>query len=169
MDSNPKTVFGIAKPSLAAVPPVAAFYLGQALADGAAKYGRFNWRAKPVTASIYYDAALRHVMAWHDGEDCAADSGVHHLAHAMANFAILLDAMETGTLIDDRGGLPGRAAVFIAQSVRNVASQKRTQPVKLTTEKGVLAWGFQCLGALSKRSVARLVPLARPAPRPGST
>lgn len=70
--------------------------------DGKAKYGLMNWRTSGVAASVYYDAALRHLLAWYDGEDYAQDSGVHHLAHAMACFAIVLDAMHSGTLTDDR-------------------------------------------------------------------
>jgi hypothetical protein len=41
-------------------------------------------------------------MAWFNGEECAQDSGVHHLAHAMACLAILLDAKTCGKLNDDR-------------------------------------------------------------------
>ena len=61
-----------------------------------------NWRKDPVTASTYYDAMQRHMLAWQDGEDHAADSGLLHLAHVMANCAILIDAAACGTLIDDR-------------------------------------------------------------------
>jgi hypothetical protein len=42
------------------------------------------------------------LFAWFDGEEVASDSGVHHLGHAMACLAILLDAQETGNLVDDR-------------------------------------------------------------------
>jgi hypothetical protein len=73
-----------------------------ALLDGAAKYGRMNWRATPVRASIYVDAAKRHINAWLDGEDLDPDSGLPHLGHAIACIAILIDAEAAGTLIDDR-------------------------------------------------------------------
>lgn len=108
-DDNPKTLIGLTKPSLSAIPPIAMFHMGGAMADGRRKYGAMNWREKRVTASIYYDAAMRHLLSWFDGEEMAADSGVHHLGHAMACFAIILDAQATGNLNDDRptpGNLP---------------------------------------------------------------
>jgi hypothetical protein len=37
-----------------------------------------------------------------DGEELAADSGVHHLGHARACCNILLDAAENGFLVDNR-------------------------------------------------------------------
>lgn len=70
--------------------------------DGADKYGPYNWRDNAVIASIYVDAATRHLTAWLEGEELAADSEVHHLGHAIACLAILLDAQETGNLVDDR-------------------------------------------------------------------
>lgn len=109
-DDNPKTVFGVAKPGVHAIPPSALLYLGQAMEDGRKKYGLMNWRTDRVSASTYYNAmAARHLPAFWDGEDVAADSKIHHLAHVMACCAILIDAIETGQLNDDRpvkGNLP---------------------------------------------------------------
>jgi len=107
--TDPKKKFGVKKPSLDAVPPVAIFTLGSAMADGARKYGAMNYRGASVSAKIYYNAAMRHWMAWWDGEDLASDSGMHHLGHAMACACIILDAEVHGTLEDDRpvkGDLP---------------------------------------------------------------
>lgn len=101
-DDNPKTVHGAAKPGLHAIPVSALLHLGQAMEDGRRKYGLANWRQDRVSASTYYNAALRHLMAWWDGQDEAPDSGLHHLAHAMACMAIVLDADEIGKLNDDR-------------------------------------------------------------------
>lgn len=100
--TNPKDRLGIAKPGFTAIPPSALIYLGMAMEDGRKKYGRMNWREKEVMASIYVDAGLRHKLSWWDGEEDASDSLVHHLAHDMACNAILLDALVTGNLIDDR-------------------------------------------------------------------
>lgn len=72
------------------------------LLDGALKYGRTNWRATPVRASIYVDAARRHLAAWYEGEDADRDSGIPHLGHALACLAILVDADACHTLLDDR-------------------------------------------------------------------
>jgi hypothetical protein len=73
-----------------------------AMMDGAKKYGPYNWRAKKVVASIYIDAAMRHLATWFEGQETASDSKVHHLGHAIACCAILLDAQATGNLVDDR-------------------------------------------------------------------
>nr|DAU76344.1 MAG TPA: hypothetical protein [Caudoviricetes sp.] len=119
-DDNPKTAVGLTKPSLSAVPPIAMFHLGKAMSDGMRKYGKMNYREKKVSSSIYYDAALRHLMAWYDGEQIASDSGVHHLGHAMACMAILLDAEALGQLNDDRP-TPGPLPAFLAANTASAA------------------------------------------------
>jgi hypothetical protein len=101
-DDNPKTVLGVTKTPLHLVPPSATYHLADAFADGASKYGPYNWRDKTVSASIYVSAAKRHIDDFWDGEDLSRDAKVHHLAHAMACMAIILDAMSVGKLNDDR-------------------------------------------------------------------
>jgi hypothetical protein len=101
-DPNPKDAIGRLKPGIHTIPPAALLHLGLAMTDGAAKYGLTNWRAHPVLASIYYDAAFRHLASWWDGEPHARDSKVHHLAHVMACCAILIDAEINGCLIEDK-------------------------------------------------------------------
>jgi len=100
--TNPKDLVGDTKVSLTKLPAVAIVHGAHAMMDGARKYGPYNWRAKKVVAHIYVDAALRHLTAWFEGEELAQDSKVHHLGHAIACCAILLDAQETGNLVDDR-------------------------------------------------------------------
>jgi hypothetical protein len=101
-DDNPKTAVGSAKVPLDLVPPVALHQLACVFADGAKKYGPYNWREKRISSSVYYAAALRHITAWWDGEDVAEDSGQHHLAHAMACLTLVLDSQELGMLNDNR-------------------------------------------------------------------
>lgn len=82
--------------------PFAATAMGcLALLNGALKYGRANWRASPVRASIYVDACHRHIAAWFEGEE-NDEEGVPHLSSALACLAILADAKAAGTLHDDR-------------------------------------------------------------------
>jgi hypothetical protein len=119
-DDNPKTAIGVRKPMLSVLPPVALFQMGQAMKDGKEKYGLMNWRQHRVSSSVYYDAAMRHIMSWWDGEQRAQDSGVHHLAHAMACLAILLDAESIGKLNDDRP-LAGNLPTFIADNTKAAA------------------------------------------------
>lgn len=101
-DNNPKSKFGIKKVPLHLVPPSSMIYLGMAFGNGAAKYGAYNWRSTNIAASVYYAAALRHLVAWWDGEQNAKDSGLPHLAHALASIALIVEGTEVGNLVDDR-------------------------------------------------------------------
>lgn len=100
--TNPKDSIGRQKVDLSLVPDTAYIHLADALMDGAGKYGPFNWRDKSVSARVYVAAARRHLAAWMAREEVAADSGVHHLGHAMACMAIIIDAQFHGCLVDDR-------------------------------------------------------------------
>jgi hypothetical protein len=100
--TNPKDLIGSDKMPLHLFPMTAVIYGTLALLDGALKYGRGNWRAAGVRASIYFDACIRHLTRWFEGEDIDPDSGLPHLAHAEACLAILIDAKEAGKLKDDR-------------------------------------------------------------------
>lgn len=100
--TNPKDALGSDKLPLHLWPTTATALGCLGLLDGALKYGRSNWRVMGVRASIYYDAARRHLDAWFEGEECDPDSRLHHLAHALACIAILVDAEAVGKLHDDR-------------------------------------------------------------------
>ncbi|MEX0718037.1 MAG: dATP/dGTP diphosphohydrolase domain-containing protein [Planctomycetaceae bacterium] len=100
--ANPKDRIGARKPPLHLVPPAAEIAESLVMALGAQKYGPFNWRSARVKASVYVAAARRHLLQWFDGEDDDPESGVSHLAHARACLGILLDALATGQLVDDR-------------------------------------------------------------------
>ena len=113
--TNPKDLIGMTKPALGLVPPAAIIHLAKAMQNGAEKYGPYNWRENKVQLMVYIHAALRHLMQALDGEDVAEDSGVLHLAHAGACISIVLDALETGNLVDDRP-LPGAASRLIKEN-----------------------------------------------------
>ena len=100
--TNPKDAIGSDKIPLHLWPTTATALGSMALLDGACKYGRSNYRAIGVRASIYYDAAMRHLSKWFEGEEEDKDSGLSHLAHALACLAILVDAKAAGKLNDDR-------------------------------------------------------------------
>jgi hypothetical protein len=99
---NPKDLVGNTKVSISKLPVIAVIEGAMAMMDGAEKYGPYNWRDKEVKASVYVDAALRHLYCWFEGQELASDSLVHHLGHAIACCAILLDARAHGKLVDDR-------------------------------------------------------------------
>jgi len=100
--TNPKDALGADKVPLSLWPETATILGAMGLLDGMLKYGRLNWRAVGVRASIYEDAARRHLAAWFEGEDTDPDSGLPHLAHCLASLAIIVDAIATGKFRDDR-------------------------------------------------------------------
>ena len=115
---NPKDLIGARKCPLELVPPVSLIYQAEAMRQGAEKYGSYNWRKKKVRAMIYVGAALRHLLAYVDGENQATDSGISHIAHALACLGILADATEGGFLYDDRP-VQGAASKVIARFDRS--------------------------------------------------
>lgn len=123
-DENPKDAIGSRKPALHLVPQSANILEAVVFGHGADKYGgAYNWRVKPVRASIYLSAAMRHLAQWLDGQNDDSESGISHLAHARACLAILIDAQTTNCLIDDRPPT-GKSAELI---------QKHTKAVSLTS------------------------------------
>jgi len=100
---NPKELAGAKKPaSWSVMPRWVVLQVGRVMSVGAAKYGAFNYRETPIAASTYQDALERHLALWFDGEDNDAETGVSHLASAIASCTLLLDAQATGQLVDDR-------------------------------------------------------------------
>jgi hypothetical protein len=99
--SNPKDLIGSTKPGISAIPLPVLYMLGAAMTEGT-KYGRHNYRVVGVRASVYFDAAFRHMADYWEGQTTDPDSGLPHLAKAMACFAIILDADENEMLTDDR-------------------------------------------------------------------
>lgn len=108
--TNPKDAIGSNKLPLHLWPTTATAVGCVGMLNGALKYGRSNFRAVGIRASIYYDAARRHIDAWFEGEECDPDDGVPHLAAALSCLAIIVDAQAAGKFTDDRmvrGGYRG--------------------------------------------------------------
>lgn len=101
-DTNPKQALGMSKLPMHLASPLPMAYMALGLANGALKYGKANYKATPVLASIYIDGFLRHVEAWLEGEEFDPDDGAPHLGAALANIAIIIEARAAGTLVDDR-------------------------------------------------------------------
>ena len=70
---------------------------------GARKYDVDNWKHVPDAKRRYYDAAMRHIDAWWNGEQADQETGVHHLAHATCCllFLLALDDTEAEVDVDD--------------------------------------------------------------------
>jgi len=69
---------------------------------GAEKYARNNWKkGAPMTETE--DSLMRHLLAFHNGEDLDEESGMSHLAHVICNAQFLLENYYMhGGDIDDR-------------------------------------------------------------------
>ncbi len=130
-DNNPKTVQGLAKAPLHLVPPALVEGAAEAFANGAEKYGPFNWREAKISSTVYYAACMRHLHAWYDRvdpADKAPDSQIHHLKHAVACLALLLDTMGTDLLNDNRP--PARIKPCPAATTPNTSSETKSAPSK---------------------------------------
>lgn len=100
--TNPKDIIGINKVPLSTLSCPVLCEMGLGMLEGARKYGRHNYRVEGVSATIYYDATLRHLMAWFEGEDIDPDSGLSHVTKALTALMVLRDSMLMGNWIDDR-------------------------------------------------------------------
>lgn len=121
--TNPKDAIGSDKLPLHLWPETATALGCLGLLDGALKYGRANFRAIGVRATIYVDACKRHLNAWLEGEDEDSDSGLPHLAHALACLAIIVDAKAAGKLNDDRQ-FPGGYRALVTELTPHVRRLK---------------------------------------------
>ncbi|WP_292099428.1 dATP/dGTP diphosphohydrolase domain-containing protein [Mesorhizobium sp.] len=104
--TNPKDSIGARKwRQYATVPSTVAVEIGVAMLEGAAKYGRHNYRVAGVRASVYVDAAKGHIDSWWEGEDYDPDvpgQKLSHITKAIASLVVLRDAMIQDMLNDDR-------------------------------------------------------------------
>ena len=101
-DTNPKDAVGTKKVPFSTVSAPVIAEVGLAMLEGARKYGRHNYRAVGVRASVYYDAMRRHVDAWWEGEDVDIDSNLSHITKALACLVVLRDSMIMENWMDDR-------------------------------------------------------------------
>lgn len=101
--TNPKDAVGVRKAPFSTVPMQVVGEAGLALLEGALKYGRHNYRVAGLRSSVYFDATMRHLTSWWEGEDIDPDSGLSHIAKAIASLLVLRDAqMNDMVKFDDR-------------------------------------------------------------------
>ena len=113
-------MIGSTKLPLNLVPDTVSIYAAMAFAEGASKYGAYNWRTAGVRFSIYYAAMRRHQKKLWNGQWADPKTKVPHLASVIACAGIIADAQLVGKLIDDR---PPRADVerLIAEAEEVIA------------------------------------------------
>lgn len=102
-DTNPKDAVGIRKIAFSVLPWQVLCRVALGMMEGAAKYGRHNYRASGVRASVYFDAVVgRHLTNWWEGNDIDPESGLHEIDKALAGLMVMRDSILQGNFIDDR-------------------------------------------------------------------
>jgi dATP/dGTP diphosphohydrolase len=80
--------------------------VGRVFTKGAAKYAEWNWVHVPNAKVRYFNAALRHLTAWWEGEQKDPEFGTNHLANACCCVLFLL-ALDLGGEFNDHSDKPG--------------------------------------------------------------
>lgn len=57
---------------------------------GAKKYEVDNWKKVPEARERYFDASMRHIISWYQGERNDPETGYNHLAHAVCCLLFLI-------------------------------------------------------------------------------
>lgn len=84
MSQQPEGVkFDQGKPRFSLLPLKELGQVIDVLEYGARKYAPNNWQLVPSSNERYFDAAMRHIIAFRLGEKNDTESGKSHLAHAI--------------------------------------------------------------------------------------
>ena len=98
--------FDNGKPPINLVPPESIIAAARVFGFGAQKYGENNWRhdLDKFPYSRHYASIMRHLLAFHSGEDLDPESGLPHTHHALTQMIILVMCEMQGNkdLVDDR-------------------------------------------------------------------
>jgi dATP/dGTP diphosphohydrolase len=126
--TNPKDAVGVRKMPFSVLPWRVLCGVALAMLEGACKYGRHNYRAAGVRASVYFDAVVgRHLTDWWEGVDIDPDSGLHHIDKAIAGLMVMRDSILQGNFTDDRpprGNLDMAAMNRAAAEIMDVHADK---------------------------------------------
>lgn len=101
-ETNPKDAVGVQKVPFSVLSMQVLGEMGLGMLEGARKYGRHNYRVTGVRASVYFDAAMRHLVDWYEGQDIDPTSGLHHLTKLLTTMMVLRDGMLQENWVDDR-------------------------------------------------------------------
>jgi len=101
-DDKPQDLSYGKKPPLSLVPPSAIIYASKALENGSKKRSPYNWRESKISIMQTLDKTLRHLYKYLDGQDIDEESGLPELSHAIADLSVLIDAVATNSVVDDR-------------------------------------------------------------------
>lgn len=132
---NPKDMAASTRVRFSSVPMNVVAEAALGMTEGMSKYGRHNYRVAGARASVQYDAVMRHVSAWWEGEDTDAKSGLSHVTKAITALLVLRDCMMRGIMIDDR---PPASAPFMdafnEESARIIVENTKPDVVHWTNE-----------------------------------
>lgn len=124
--------FDDGKVRLELVPAEAVEAMGRVFTHGSQKYDDWNW-AKGFPWLQPYASLMRHLMAWHRGEDTDTESGLPHLDHAITNLAMLITFRERGIGDDTRYRYPN------ARTLIGVGNESDfSKPYTVTSEAKVI-------------------------------
>lgn len=90
------------KPPLANLPPEGIRAVAMVQAYGHRKYRDYNNYRKGMEVSRNLSCAMRHIMAYMDGEDLDPESMESHLAHAACRCMFVIQNLKDGVAVDDR-------------------------------------------------------------------
>lgn len=133
--SNPKDSVGIKKIYFSVLPWGVIAEVGLAMLEGALKYGRHNYRGVGVRASVYFDATIRHLTDWWEGEDIDPDSQLSHITKAIASLTVLRDSMLRQNWSDDRPPRMNSGWIQELNKKAAVLVEKYPEPAKVWMEK----------------------------------
>ena len=135
--SNPKELVGVKKIPMSTLSCPVIMEMALGMQEGSLKYGRHNYRVAGVSASMYYDAAMRHLMAWWEGEDIDPESGVSHVIKAMTSLCVLRDGMIQDKWTDDRPITSPEGWMKVLNVSTSRLREKYPDPVPPYTEKPI--------------------------------
>jgi hypothetical protein len=96
---------------------------------GAKKYAPDNWRKVPDATDRYWNAAMRHLLSWKEGEKTDPESGLSHLAHGACNMLFLL-------ALEGKEKRPELKFDFPANATNAKEKAQEGNALGLTMEKG---------------------------------
>lgn len=132
--------FDSAKPDLSLIPSSMLIQVGHVLTYGANKYAAHNWRAG-ININRLIGAALRHIVAFNEGENTDSESKLPHLAHAICELAFALEQSLNPTRyarFDNRYIAPKKRVTRAAKTVELIPPKPAATAVSNTAVAKVL-------------------------------
>lgn len=70
--------------------------VAKVITEGDKKYNPGDWVTKDNV--LFFDALMRHISLWRQGEKDDPEDGLHHLAHAIVNCMYLMEKEKIGLM-----------------------------------------------------------------------